>query len=138
MPEDIQRILPGYAPDVQKNRAEAREIMHELGYGPDQRLALNASTRDIPPERNPAVILTDQLKEVFIDGEIEIVETAKLVPQGHAAPHVTTPAIAIPSSKSCSIGNNESRRGQAQEAGVGDRKKANGGQCAADHLLQPL
>jgi len=33
---------------------------------------------------------------------------------------------------------NESRREEAQEAGVGDRKKANGGQCAADHFLQPL
>ena len=61
MPEDVLRILPVYDPDVQKNRAEAREIMHELGYGPDQRLALKASTRDIPPDRDPAVILTDQL-----------------------------------------------------------------------------
>jgi hypothetical protein len=30
----------------------------------------------IPPYRDPAVLLTDQLKEVFVDGELEIVETA--------------------------------------------------------------
>jgi peptide/nickel transport system substrate-binding protein len=34
------------------------------------------STRNIPPYRDPAVLLTDQLKEVFVDGELEIVETA--------------------------------------------------------------
>jgi peptide/nickel transport system substrate-binding protein len=76
MPQDVMSLLPGYDPDVQKNRAEAREIMHRLGYGPDRRLALKVSTRNIPPYRDPAVILADQLKEVFIDGELEIVETA--------------------------------------------------------------
>ena len=34
---------------IQKNRAEAREIMRKLGYGPDKRLALKVSTRNIPP-----------------------------------------------------------------------------------------
>src|SRR5246500_2043063 len=40
MPEDVLQTLPGYDPDVQKSRAEAREIMGKLGYGPDKRLAL--------------------------------------------------------------------------------------------------
>ena len=40
------------------------------------------STRNVPPFRDPAaVILTDQLKEVFIDGELEIVETALWYPK---------------------------------------------------------
>src|SRR5262249_3924736 len=73
MPPDVLRTLPGYAPDVKKNRAAAREIMSKLGYGPDKRLALKVSTRNVPPFRDPAVILIDQLKEVFIDGELEIV-----------------------------------------------------------------
>jgi peptide/nickel transport system substrate-binding protein len=81
MPPDVLKMLPGYDPDVQKNRSEAREIMHKLGYGPDKRLALKVSTRNIPPYRDPAVILTDQLKEVFIDGELEIVETATWFPK---------------------------------------------------------
>jgi peptide/nickel transport system substrate-binding protein len=31
MPPEVQRTLPGYDPDVQKNRAEARQIMRKLG-----------------------------------------------------------------------------------------------------------
>ena len=81
MPPDVLKMLAGYDPDVQKNRAEAREIMRKLGYGPDNRLALNVSTRNIPPFRDPAVILIDQLKQVFIDGELEIVETALWYPK---------------------------------------------------------
>jgi peptide/nickel transport system substrate-binding protein len=81
MPQDVLNALPGYDPDVQKNRSEAREIMRSLGYGPDKRLALKVSTRNIPPYRDPAVILTDQLKEVFIDGELDIVETASWFPK---------------------------------------------------------
>jgi peptide/nickel transport system substrate-binding protein len=76
MPQDVLKTLPGYDPDVQKNRNEARQLMQKLGYGPENRLALKVSTRNIPPFRDPAVVLTDQLKEVFIDGELDIVETA--------------------------------------------------------------
>ncbi len=38
MPPEMLKKLPGYDPDVAKNRAEAREIMEKLGYGPDNRL----------------------------------------------------------------------------------------------------
>jgi peptide/nickel transport system substrate-binding protein len=81
MPPDVLKTLPGYDPDVQKTRSEAREIMQKLGYGPDKRLALKVSTRNVPPYRDPAVILADQLKEVFIDGELDIVETATWFPK---------------------------------------------------------
>jgi ABC-type transport system substrate-binding protein len=33
MPPDLLKTLTGYNPDVQKNRAEARQIMEKLGYG---------------------------------------------------------------------------------------------------------
>jgi peptide/nickel transport system substrate-binding protein len=46
MPPDVLSTLPGYDPDVQKNRNEARRIMQKLGYGPDKRLALKVSTRN--------------------------------------------------------------------------------------------
>ena len=36
---EMLKTFPGYDPDVAKNRAEAREIMKKLGYGPDKRLA---------------------------------------------------------------------------------------------------
>ena len=81
MPPEILQALPGYDPDVRKNRTAAREIMQKLGYGRDKRLALKVSTRNIPPFRDPAVILIDQLKESFIDGELEIVETAIWYPK---------------------------------------------------------
>jgi len=40
MPSDMLRTLPGYDPDVPKNRAEAHRIMEKLGYGPGKRLAI--------------------------------------------------------------------------------------------------
>ena len=39
MPPEMLATLPGYDPDIAKNRAEARKIMEKLGYGPDKRLA---------------------------------------------------------------------------------------------------
>jgi peptide/nickel transport system substrate-binding protein len=74
MPPEILRALRGYGPDVQKNRREARGIMEKLGYGPSKPLNVRVSTRDIPFYRDAAVILFDQLKEVYIDGELETVE----------------------------------------------------------------
>src|SRR6516165_2063210 len=35
MPPEILQALPGYNPEVAKNRVEARDIMEQLGYGPD-------------------------------------------------------------------------------------------------------
>src|SRR4051812_9871889 len=37
-PTDVLESLPGSGPDVQKNRAEARDLMKKLGYGPDKLL----------------------------------------------------------------------------------------------------
>jgi peptide/nickel transport system substrate-binding protein len=81
MPPERLRALPGYDPDVQKNRAEARRIMERLGYGPNNRLKIKLSTRDIPSYRDPAVLLIDQLKQVYIDAELEPVETAAYFPK---------------------------------------------------------
>jgi peptide/nickel transport system substrate-binding protein len=68
MPPDVLQTLPGYGSDIEKNRAEARQIMHKLGFGPDNRLKIKVSVRDLPYLRDPAVILIDQLKQVYIDG----------------------------------------------------------------------
>jgi peptide/nickel transport system substrate-binding protein len=76
MPPELLVTLPGYGPDVQKNRADARKIMEKLGYGPDKRLPLKVSARNLNSYRDPAVIAIDQLKEVYIDGELDTVETA--------------------------------------------------------------
>ena len=81
MPREMLATLPGYDPDVQKNRAEARVIVEKLGYGADKRLAVKVSVRNIPIFRDPAVILIDQLKEIYIDGELDPIETANWFPK---------------------------------------------------------
>src|SRR5712671_6601363 len=70
MPPEMLQALTGYDPDVQKNRAEARQVMQKLGYGPDNRLKIKVSVRDLPYLRDPAVIMIDQLKQVYIDGDL--------------------------------------------------------------------
>jgi peptide/nickel transport system substrate-binding protein len=50
--------------------------MQKLGYGPDKKLALTVSTRNVATFRDPAVILIDQLKEIYVDGTLETIETA--------------------------------------------------------------
>ena len=81
MPPERLRTLPGYDPDVQNNRRQAREIMQRLGYGPDHPLAVKVAARNIPLYRDPAVMLIDQLKEIYIAGELDIVETANWNPK---------------------------------------------------------
>jgi peptide/nickel transport system substrate-binding protein len=80
MPAEMMQTLPGYDPDVQKSRAEARKIMEKLGYGPDKRLAVTVSTRNIAGYRDPAVILLDQLKEIYIDAKLDAIDTTQWYP----------------------------------------------------------
>ncbi len=81
MSSDILKTLPGYDPDTQNNRKEARAIMDRLGYGPDKRLSIKVSARNIPTYRDAAVILIDQLKGVYIDGELELIDTVQWFPK---------------------------------------------------------
>jgi peptide/nickel transport system substrate-binding protein len=81
MPPDVLMTLPGYDPDVQKSRTEARTIMGKLGYGPDKPLAVTVSTRNTAGYRDPAVILIDQLKEIYIAGELETLDTTQWYPK---------------------------------------------------------
>jgi peptide/nickel transport system substrate-binding protein len=81
MPADLMQQLPGYDPDVAKNRTEARKIMETSGYGAGNRLKLKVSTRNIPPYRDPAVILIDQLKKIYIDAELEPLDSTAWYPR---------------------------------------------------------
>jgi peptide/nickel transport system substrate-binding protein len=81
MPPELLRTVVGYDPDIEKSRGEARQLMQKAGYGPDKRLAIKIATRNIPAYRDPAVILIDQLKEIYIDGELDTVETATWFPK---------------------------------------------------------
>lgn len=77
MPVEMQQTMLGFGPDIAKNRAEARAIMEKLGYGPNNRVKVKVSTRNIAQYRDPAVILIDHLKEIYIDGELDPVETSQ-------------------------------------------------------------
>ncbi|HMD66161.1 MAG TPA: ABC transporter substrate-binding protein [Stellaceae bacterium] len=81
LPPEILVTLPGYGPDVTANRAQARKLMEKHGYGPDHRLAVKVATRNIAQYRDPAIILIDQMKEIYIDGELDAVETANWFPK---------------------------------------------------------
>ena len=81
LPAEMLRSLPGYDPDVAKSRETARTVMLAHGYGPDKRLKLKLSTRNLPTYRDTSVILISQLKEIFIDAELDLVETALWVPK---------------------------------------------------------
>jgi peptide/nickel transport system substrate-binding protein len=81
MPKDMMETIPGYGPDVNANREAARKLMQKAGYGPDKHLQIKVSTRNIPIYRDPAVILIDQLKTIYIDAELEVVDTAQWFPK---------------------------------------------------------
>jgi peptide/nickel transport system substrate-binding protein len=74
MPKDMLKTIPGYG-DVKKDRAQAQAIMRKLGYGPDKPLKIKVSARNLATYRDPAVVLIDQLKSVYIEGELEPVES---------------------------------------------------------------
>ena len=80
LPPETLAALPGYDPDIEKNRTEARKLMQHLGYGPENRLNVKLATRNVAPDRDSAVILTDQLKQIYIDAELEPIEIANWFP----------------------------------------------------------
>ena len=66
MPPEMVASLTGYGPDTEKNIAEAQAIMQKLGYSDAKPLQIKIQTRNLPTYRDPAVILTDQLKKIYI------------------------------------------------------------------------
>jgi peptide/nickel transport system substrate-binding protein len=66
--------LPGYG-DPAKNKAEARKILAEMGYGPGKPLKVTVSTRAIDIYVDTATWVIDQLKQVGIEATLEQIET---------------------------------------------------------------
>ena len=75
MPPDMVAQLPGYGPDTAADIAQAQAIMQKLGYSDTKPLAIKIQTRNLPTYREPAVILADQLKKIYISSELDILET---------------------------------------------------------------
>ena len=81
LPREMLARAPGYDGDVTRNREEARAIMRRLGYGPEKRIPYKLSVRNLNVYRDPGTILVDQLREIYMDGELELTETATWVPK---------------------------------------------------------
>jgi peptide/nickel transport system substrate-binding protein len=81
LPREMLQELPGYNPDVARNREEGRAIMRRLGYGPENRLNIKLLTRNLSFYRAPAVMLIDQFREVFIEAELDAIETTQFFPR---------------------------------------------------------
>ena len=139
--------------------------MEKLGYGPDKRLEVKVSTRNVASFRDPAVILIDQLKQIYVDGVLETIETANwhskvtrkdyTIGMNNTGSGVDDPDQQFFENYACGSPRNYSaycnpeldkkfveqsmmtRPGEAQEAGLGDRQAAAGGRGAADHLPHP-
>ena len=73
---DALKALPGYGGDVEAAREKGRALMRAAGYGPDKRLKIKVSTRNVASYRDVAVIMIDQLRHIYIDGELELIDSA--------------------------------------------------------------
>ena len=76
MPSDELMKLPGYGGTVDERRAKARKIMEEMGYGPQKKLSVKVSTRDLASYKDMAVLLVDQLNQVHFAAELEVIESS--------------------------------------------------------------
>src|SRR4029078_2500482 len=66
MPPVMVASLTGYGPDTARNIAEAHPMMQKLGYNDTKPLPIKIQTRTLPTYRDPAVIVADQLKKIYI------------------------------------------------------------------------
>ena len=51
--------------------------MQKLGYSDAKPLQIKIQTRNLPTYRDPAVLLIDQLKKIYIVGELDILDTPR-------------------------------------------------------------
>ena len=78
-PAEVSK-LPGWG-DPAKNKAEARKLLAEAGYGPGNPLKVPVSTRAIEIYVNVAIWIIAELKEVGIEGTLEQFETGVWQPK---------------------------------------------------------
>jgi len=74
LPPDLLVQVPGMG-DIDRERERARDIMRELGYGPDKPLRVTVSTRATSIYVDTAVWLVSELKHVWIEAELKQIES---------------------------------------------------------------
>ena len=72
--------LPGWG-DPAKDKAQARKLLAEAGYGPGNPLKVHVLTRSAPLYSDMAAWMVGQLNEVGIEGTIEVIETGLWFPR---------------------------------------------------------
>ena len=74
LPAAEVKALPGMG-DAAKNRAEAKKLLAEAGYGPSKPLKVTVSTRALAIYVDTASWMVDQLRQIGIDATLEQIET---------------------------------------------------------------
>jgi peptide/nickel transport system substrate-binding protein len=74
LPESALSSLPGWGDPV-KNKAEARKLLAEAGYGPSNPLKITVSSRSVDSYVDVAVWMISQFQEVGIEAKLETFET---------------------------------------------------------------
>ena len=165
MPKEMLESIPGYGPDINANRDEARKLMQKAGLRPGQaprRQGRHAQHSDLPRSRHHPD-RPDQ--EHLHRRRTRRRRYRAMVPESRAQGLLARPQphrqrrrrsrsvvlrelflrIGAQLHQLLQQGNRKAvrpavgrnRHGQAQEAGLGNRQEAAGGRGAADHLPQP-
>ena len=79
LPANELAKLPGWG-DAAKDKAIARTLLTEAGYGPGKPLTLKVSTRAVPLYQDMAVWAIAELKQVGIDATLDVVESSRWFP----------------------------------------------------------
>jgi peptide/nickel transport system substrate-binding protein len=76
MPPEMLQHIDYYSVPLEARRNEARQIMAAAGYDLDKPLEVTVSTRNLPDYRDAGVIMIGQLRSIWINGTLDVVETA--------------------------------------------------------------
>jgi peptide/nickel transport system substrate-binding protein len=66
--------IPGYGPDIEVNRARARQLLAEAGFADGFKTTM--LTRRVSSSERLAIYLKDQLSKIGIDASLDVQETA--------------------------------------------------------------
>jgi len=110
-------------------------------------LPVTVSTRNVSYYRDPAVILIDQLKEVYIDGELDTVDTTNWYPKIMRKDYtvglnITESGLDDPDplfyeNYVCGAARNYTSYCNPETDKLVSREEAGGGRCPPDPVLRP-
>jgi peptide/nickel transport system substrate-binding protein len=79
LPDKELRVLPGYR-DAARDKAEARKLLTEAGFGPVKPLRVELVTRNIAIYIDLASFVADQLRHIGVEATVKQVESAQYFP----------------------------------------------------------